>query len=439
VSAPSWLVEGTGPLAGELRVNGDKSVSHRSLLIGAICDGPVRVTGFGASADTRSTLAAVRALGVSVDELDETELVVHGAGLWGLAEPAAPIDVGNAGTLLRLLPGLLAGQPRGTYVLDGDDSIRRRPVDRIADPLRLMGADVQSSDGLPPMTVTAGRPLEGIRYELPVASAQVKSCLLLAGLYAEGVTTIVEPVATRDHTERLLQAAGASVTRERGAVSVRPGPHLSLPELEVPGDLSSAAFFIVAATLLPESVLFLRGVGVNPGRIGLLAVLERMGARIGVFNRRTTAAGEPIADLEVHAAELIAAEIEPDVVPAMIDELPLLALAASVARGTTVVRGAEDLRRKESDRIASVAEALQACGARIRPTADGWEIQGRHGRLRGGTVDPQGDHRIAMMAAIAGLYSESGVHVHDPQCIDVSFPGFRGILEALEAAVAERD
>jgi 3-phosphoshikimate 1-carboxyvinyltransferase len=267
----------------------------------------------------------------------------------------------------------------------------------------------------------------------------VKSCLLLAGLLAEGETTVVEPLATRDHTERMLRAAGARVERHPGAVTVRPATRLELREIEVPGDISSAAFFIVAATLVPESHLFIRGVGVNPGRAGVLTVLERMGARIGLFNRRTTAAGEPIADLEIQHAELVATEVEPEIVPTLIDELPLVALAASRARGTTRVRGAEDLRKKESDRIATVADALTAAGAHVTPTDDGWDVRGVPARLRGGIVDPHGDHRIAMMGAIAGLYSEQGVRVRDPACIDVSFPGFRDILRALEAAVAERE
>ncbi len=434
-----WLVEGTGPLAGEISVNGDKSVSHRSLLVGAVCEGPVRVRGFGGSADTYATLGAVRALGVQVDEISPTELVVHGVGLRGLEEPPGVIDVKNSGTLLRLLPGLLAGQPEGTYTLDGDESIRRRPVDRSALPLGRMGAVIASTNGCAPITIDGGNQLTGITYELPVASAQVKSCLLLAGLLAEGETTVVEPLATRDHTERMLRAAGARVIRHIGAVTVRPAQALRLQEIEVPGDISSAAFFIVAATLVPESHLFLRGVGVNPGRAGILTVLERMGARIGLFNRRTTAAGEPVADIEVRHAELSATEVEPEIVPSLIDELPLIALAAARARGTTVVTGAEDLRKKESDRIATVEEALNAVGAHVESFADGWRIRGVPARIRGGVVEPHGDHRIAMMAAVAGLYSEQGVRVKDPECIDVSFPGFRDILRALEAAVAERE
>ena len=434
MNAAEWLVEGTGPLAGEISVNGDKSVSHRAALIGAVCDGPVRVRGFGASADTLATVAAVQALGARVEQPSPTELVVHGVGLRGLEEPPGVLDVKNSGTLLRLLPGLLAGQPEGSYTLDGDASIRRRPVDRIALPLQRMGAVITSTDGCAPITVEGGHPLAGITYELPVASAQVKSCLLLAGLLAEGETTVVEPLATRDHTERMLRAAGVRVQRHPGAVTVRPATGLRLQEIEVPGDISSAAPFVVAATLLPESLLIVRNVGVNPGRSGLLTVLERMGARIGLVNRRVTAAGEPVADLEVRHAELVATEIEPDIVPSLVDELPLVALAASCARGRTRVRGAEELRVKESDRIETTREALFNCGAHVEATKDGWRIRGVPARVRGGTVHSRGDHRIAMLGAVAGLYSESGVRVIDAGAIDVSFPEFRGLLEALREA-----
>jgi 3-phosphoshikimate 1-carboxyvinyltransferase len=434
VANDHWDVEPAAGLRGELPVNGDKSVSHRSLLLGAVNDGPVEVRGFGWSEDTRATLEAVRALGVQVDEGPRGELTVHGAGLRGLREPDAVLDVRNSGTLLRLLPGLLAGQPAGRFTVDGDASIRRRPVGRIADPLREMGADVEAANGLPPLTVRAGRPLVGIEYELPVASAQVKSCVLLAGLLAEGPTTVIEPRVSRDHTERMLQAAGARIERRPGRVTVYPPEALRLREIEVPGDISSAAPFVVAATLLPESLLIVRNVGVNPGRNGLLTVLERMGARIGLVNRRVTAAGEPVADLEVRHAELVATEIEPEIVPSLVDELPLVALAASCARGRTTVRGAEELRVKESDRIETTREALFNCGAHVEATKDGWRIRGVPARVRGGTVHSRGDHRIAMLGAVAGLYSENGVRVVDAGAIDVSFPEFRHLLEALREA-----
>ena len=429
-----WHVEPAGALRGEFSVNGDKSVSHRSLLVGAVCDGPVRVEGWGASADTRSTLHAVRALGVRVDEHSETELTVHGRGLRGLRAPAAPIDVGNAGTLLRLLPGLLAGQPEGTFTLDGDASIRRRPMDRIEAPLSRMGADIETTDGRPPVTLRAGRPLEGVEYVLPVASAQIKSAVLLAGMYADAPTTVIEPRPSRDHTERLLQAAGARVDRRLGRPTIHPAERLALDTLTVPGDFSSAAPFIVAAALLPGSAILLRGVSVNPGRTGLLTMMERMGARIGLLNRRTTGGGEPIADIEVRSGELTAADVDADLVPSMIDELPLAALLAACARGVTTVRGAEELRVKESDRLQSVAEALRACGRRVEVTDDGWRLRGVPARLRGGTVDPHGDHRIAMLGAVIGLASEEGTRVLDPGVVDVSFPAFRAILQAAVAA-----
>ena len=356
---------------------------------------------------------------------------MHGRGLRGLAAPDDVIDVQNAGTLLRLLPGLLAGQPHGRYTLDGDASIRRRPVERVAAPLREMGADVESTDGRPPLHVRAGAQLHGIEYRLPVASAQVKSCVLLAGLYGDGPTTVVEPTPTRDHTERLLAAAGAKVDRRPGRVTVHPATSLSLGSLEVPGDFSSAAPFVVAATLLPESLLIVRNVGVNPGRTGLLTVLERMGARVGLVNRRVTAGGEPVADLEVRHAELVATEVEPELVPSLVDELPLLALAATAARGRTTVRGAEELALKESNRLETTRDALFSCGAHLDATADGWRIRGVPARLRGGTVQPHGDHRIAMLGAVAGLWSENGVRVLDPGSIEVSFPGFRDLVGAL--------
>jgi 3-phosphoshikimate 1-carboxyvinyltransferase len=425
-----WRVDPAESVRGEMTVNGDKSVSHRALLIGALSDQPVRVVGFGASADTGATLDAVRALGVRIDDCDAA-IVVHGVGLRGLQAPSTPIDVANSGTLIRLLAGLLAGQKHGTFLLDGDASIRRRPMERVAAPLRSMGAAITTSDGYAPITIRAGSPLAGITYTPPVASAQVKSALLLAGLNARSPTTIIEAVATRDHTERLLRAAGVAISRDASAIQLHPPQHLSLREIDVPGDISSAAFFITAATLLAGSALHLRGVGVNPGRTGILTVLERMGGRVGVYNRRTTAGGEPLADIEVRPAELVAVELEPALVPLLVDELPLVALLAACARGETVIRGAEDLRHKESDRINAVAAALANCGAHIEETGDGWRIRGVPSRLRGGLVDSRGDHRIAMLGAIAGLYSEQGVRVRGADCIDVSFPEFRRLLRAV--------
>ncbi len=428
-AAAVTLVEPVASLRGALAVPGDKSVSHRAVLVGAICDGETQVGGFGRSDDTESTVRAVRALGVGVEEHGPDALLIRGVGLRGLKTPSEPIDCGNAGTLARLLPGILAGQEGRRFELTGDESLRSRPMRRIADPLRLLGAEVELTDDRLPLAIRGGA-MRGIEYELPVASAQVKSCLLLAGLYAEGETTVLEPVATRDHTERILRAAGARVRVVPGRVSVWPAERLALPRLEVPGDVSSAAPFVAAATLLPGSELIVTGVGVNPTRTGFLHVLERMGARISLFNRRT-AGGEPVADLSVAHAELVATEIGPDEVPSLVDELPLFCLVASMAHGVSRVRGAAELRVKESDRIETVAAALKAVGGHVEPTPDGFRIRGVPARLRGGLVDSAGDHRVAMVGAIAGLVSRDGVEVVGAEAVAVSFPGFFELLDSL--------
>jgi 3-phosphoshikimate 1-carboxyvinyltransferase len=422
-------IEPATSLRGDLAVPGDKSISHRALLLGAIADGESRITGFGASEDTLATARAVEALGAEI-ELDGDQVRVRGAGLRGLRPPAGPIDCANAGTLLRLLPGILAGQA-GRFVLVGDESLSRRPLERIAVPLQEMGARIETTAGHAPLVVEGG-PLEAIRYELPVASAQVKSCVLLAGLYAkDGPTVVVEPVPSRDHTERMLAAAGARLSRKPGEVGVWPAERLRPLRLEVPGDVSSAAPFLVAATLLPGSEVRLHGIGVNPTRTGLLAVLERMGARISVYNRRT-AGGEPVADLEVQAAELTATAIGPDEVPLLVDELPLFALAAALAHGESVVTGARELRVKESDRIESVTSALRRLGVRISAREDGFRVTGVPTRPKGGsTVESRGDHRIAMLGAVAGLVSREPVEIEGGESVAVSFPGFYETLETL--------
>jgi 3-phosphoshikimate 1-carboxyvinyltransferase len=419
-----------GPLRGELRPPPDKSVSHRAALIAAMGEGETAIAGYLDSGDTRSTLAAIAALGAEVEgggDAIAPLLRVRGVGLRGAREAA--VDVGNAGTLLRLLPGWLAGQERGAWTLDGDESIRRRPVDRIAEPLREMGARLRCRDDrLPPLRID-GAPLRGISYELPVASAQVKSCLLFAGLLAEGQTTVVEPLPSRDHTERMLAAAGAELERREGAVSVRPASRLEPGEIVVPGDFSSAAFFLVAALLVPGSDVTLSGVGLNPTRTGLLGVLERMGAEIEV-EPEPAAAGEPSGRVRARASELRGVEVGGGEVPLAIDELPLVALAACFATGATTIRDAGELRRKESDRIATVSEALSALGARVEPTVDGMRIAGGDG-LRGGIVDPRGDHRIAMLGAVAGLASGEGVEVSGMDAAAISYPGFEADLASL--------
>ena len=422
-------VEPAGALVGHIALPGDKSITHRALLIGAISDGETRVHGFGRSGDTESTLAAVRSLGIDVDERGDDELVVHGAGLHGLREPDGPVDAGNAGTLMRLLLGVLAGQS-GRFEVTGDESLRTRPMDRVAEPLTRMGARIRTTEGMPPVVVEGTSSLKGIDYELPVASAQVKSALLLAGLNAEGATTVIERVPTRDHTELMLTAAGAGVRTRPHSVTVEPAARLQLTEVTVPGDFSSAAPFIVAATLLSGSELTIHDVGLNPRRTGLLDVLERMGARISVFNRRKVG-GEWIGDIEVRSAELTATDIDADEVPLLVDELPLFALAAGSARGHSCLSGAGELRVKESDRIETVTNGLRRLGVRIRMRDDGFDVHGVPARPTGGRFASNGDHRIAVLGAIAGVVSREGVDVGDAEAAAISFPGFFDLLNSV--------
>jgi 3-phosphoshikimate 1-carboxyvinyltransferase len=416
-------------LAGHIAVPGDKSISHRAVLIGALADGETRVHGFGRSADTEAAIAAVRALGVDVEEAPEDELVVHGAGLRGLREPGSPIDCGNAGTLIRLLAGVLAGQS-GRFELTGDESLRVRPMDRVAEPLSRMSARITTANGLPPLVIEGTDALRGIDYALPVASAQVKSAILLAGLNAHASTTVSEPVPTRDHTELMLQAAGARVRIRPHSVTIEPASRLRLEEVTVPGDFSSAAPFVVAATLLAGSELTIHDVGLNPRRIGLLDVLERMGARISVFNRRK-AGGEWIGDIDVRSAELVATDVGADEVPLLVDELPLFALAAACARGDSRLSGAGELRVKESDRIENVTNGLRTLGVRIRARDDGFDVKGVPARPTGGRMASDGDHRIAMLAAVTGVVSREGVEVGDAEAVAISFPGFFDLLDSV--------
>jgi len=416
-------------LAGHIAVPGDKSVSHRAVLLGAVGDGETLVRGFGRSADTEATIEAVRALGVTVHDEDVDTLRVEGAGLNGLREAVGPIDCGNSGTTLRLLAGLLAGQ-EGTFELTGDDSLRRRPVDRIAAPLGQMGARLEAENGTPPLRIE-GAPLHGISYELPVASAQVKSAVLLAGLWAEGSTSVLEPVPTRDHTEIMLAAAGAPIQRRPGRVSVGAAERLTLGEVAVPGDFSAAAPFIVAATLLSDSEITVHDVGLNPTRTGLLDVLERMGARITTSHRRRSPGGEPIGDVLVQSAELVATTVQAEEVPRLIDELPLFALAAACARGESSVEGARELRVKETDRIETVTTSLRALGVRAKKRHDGFGVRGVPTRPKGGGMGSDGDHRIAMLGAVAGLVSRNGVELENPEAVAVSFPGFFELLDSV--------
>ncbi len=420
-------VEPAAAVVGHVAVPGDKSISHRAVLLGALAEGETRVRGFGRSGDTWATVEAMRTLGVGVDEVAEDELVVHGVGLRGLRP--GEVDCANAGTLMRLLAGICAGQ-EGEFVLTGDDSLSRRPMERIGEPLRRMGATVETTDGHAPVRITGSDALRGIDYPLPVASAQVKSAILLAGLNASGPTTVVEPAPSRDHTELMLEAAGVRVRRRTKSVTVEPAGALRLGEVVVPGDFSSAAPLLVAAALVPGSDLTVHDLGLNPRRAALLDVLERMGARVSVFNRRR-AGLEPIADVQIQPGELVATRIEADEVPALVDELPLVALLASHARGETVVGGAAELRVKESDRIEAVTDGLRAAGARIRSRDDGWTITGVPARLRGGRIDARGDHRIAMLGAVAGLASREGVVIGGADTVAISFPGFYELLESV--------
>ena len=422
-------VEPAGALVGHIAVPGDKSISHRALLIGALTDGETRVRGFGRSGDTESTVHALRTLGVEIEEPAEDELVVHGVGLRGLRAPEGPIDAGNAGTLLRLLTGILVAQA-GKFELTGDESLRSRPMNRVAEPLTRMGARIATTDGRAPLTIEGTDELRAIEYTLPVASAQVKSAILLAGLNADGTTTVIEPAPTRDHTELMLEAAGARVRRRPSSVSVERATRLRLDEVVVPGDFSAAAPFVVAATLLAGSNLTIHDVGLNPRRTGLLDVLERMGARVNVFNRRKIA-GEWIGDLEVRSSELTGSEITPQEVPQLVDELPLFALAAALARGESRVRGAGELRVKETDRIESVTNALRPLGVRIRVSDDGFAVRGVPSRPNGGRMTSDGDHRIAMLGAVAGLVSRVGVEVGGADAAAISFPGFFELLDSV--------
>ncbi len=419
-----------GPLRGTVVAPPDKSLSHRAALLAAMTDEPVRITGYLDAADTNSTLDAVQALGALVERRADS-LVVRGPGLRA-AGPADVIDVGNAGTLMRLLPGWLAGQEGGRWTLDGDASIRRRPVDRVAAPLGLMGARIQSRGRFPPFTVT-GSPLSGIEYELPVASAQVKSCVLLAGLLASGPTTVVEPKPSRDHTERMLAAAGVRISREGARITVAAQDELELGALHVPGDPSSAAFHAAAAVLVPRSRIVIEGMGANWTRTGFFRILRRMGGVVvGPLEEPGDGvpAEEPVCELDVCHGPLVGTVVEPEEVPLAIDELPLVALLGCFAEGETVVRGAGELRLKESDRIATVVDGLRGLGARIEATDDGFVVQGTGG-LRGGTLESHDDHRLAMLGAVAGLASREGVEVVGMEAAAVSYPGFEADLASL--------
>lgn len=431
-----FLLAPGGSLHGEARVPGDKSISHRSVMLGALAEGQTEVSGFLQGEDALATVAAFRSLGVRIDGPERGALRIHGRGLQALREPDSAIDVGNSGTGMRLMAGILAGQPFAS-TLTGDVSLQGRPMQRVITPLELMGAEIDAEEnGRPPLRIRAGASLRGIHYDLPMASAQVKSCVLLAGLFARGNSSVSEPAPTRDHTERMLRGFGCEVTTQNGVIGVEGGSVLQACDIEVPADISSAAFFLVAASIAPGSEVLLTHVGVNPTRTGVISILLLMGADIQLSNERVIG-GEPVADILVRAAPLRGIEIPEELVPLAIDEFPALFIAAACAEGETVLRGAAELRVKESDRIASMAEGLTTLGVNTQVMDDGIRIEG--GEIGGGTVRTFHDHRIAMAFSIAALRAQREIRVLDCDHVATSFPGFDSLARGLGLQIASQD
>jgi 3-phosphoshikimate 1-carboxyvinyltransferase len=427
VSSIQFRVQPGGRLRGDVRVPGDKSISHRSIMLGSLAEGTTRVQGFLEGEDALATLNAFRAMGVEIEGPEDGRVTIHGVGMHGLRAPAAPLDLGNSGTSMRLLAGLLAGQGFEVTLI-GDASLSRRPMKRVTEPLARMGAEINTTPkGTAPLVIRPVDGLRGIDYDMPVASAQVKSCLLLAGLYAEGETWVSEPAPTRDHTERMLQGFGYEVMVDGARRGVRGGGRLLACDIDVPSDISSAAFFLVGASIAEGSDLTLRHVGMNPTRDGVIHILRAMGADITVSNERVVG-GEPVADLRVCSAPLKGIRIDEALVPLAIDEFPVLFVAAACAEGETVLTGAEELRVKESDRIQVMADGLQALGVDARPTPDGIVIRG--GRIGGGRVNSHGDHRIAMAFAMAALRADGEILIDDCANVNTSFPGFVELARA---------
>ena len=430
MSAPTqrlnWTVAPRRTPTGQVRVPGDKSISHRSVMLGSLATGRTDVTGFLDGEDCLCTMKAFRAMGVSIEQLDATTLHIHGVGLHGLKVPPHALDLGNSGTSMRLMAGLMAGQEFNTTLI-GDESLTRRPMKRIIGPLAQMGARIESNEGKAPLRIQGGSPLKGIAYASPVASAQVKSGVLLAGLYAKGKTEISEPEASRDHTERMLQSFGVSVEARNGYAAVQGGQTLKATRIEVPADISSATFFMLGAALVPGSEMLLKSVGVNPTRVGVIEILRRMGAEIELTNPRSFGA-EPVADLRVRGRALKGIAIDKALVASAIDEFPAVFIAAACASGETLVTGAEELRVKESDRIQSMCDGLTAVGISADARPDGARITG--GKIRGGTVDSKGDHRVAMSFAMAALRAEKPITILDCANVNTSFPGFAELAKS---------
>ncbi len=420
----TFITEPNGKLTGTIRVTGDKSMSHRSIMLGALAKGTTKVSGFLNGEDCLATIKAFREMGVEIEGPEKGNVTIHGVGLKGLKAPIADLEMGNSGTAMRLLTGIMVGQDFDASLI-GDASLSTRPMRRITRPLEQMGASITTGEGgTPPLSIKGGNKLSGIHYDLPVASAQVKSAILLAGLYAEGKTSVTEPAVTRDHTERMLRGFGYNVVTKGNRMSLQGGGELMACNIDVPADISSAAFFMVGASIAKGSDLTLEHVGVNPTRTGVIDILKLMGANITLFNQKEVG-GEPVADIRIRSAPLKGIEIPEELVPLAIDEFPSIFIAACFAEGQTVLTGAEELRVKESDRIQVMADGLLACGANVTPTPDGIIIQG--GTLSGGEVDSHGDHRIAMAFSMAGLCADGGIVINDCANVDTSFPNFINI------------
>lgn len=430
----SVTVRPAGSLRGEITVPGDKSISHRSVMLGSIADGVTEVEGFLEGEDNLSTIGAFRSMGVAIERPGPSRVRIEGRGLKGLAEPDDVIDAGNSGTTARLLTGLLSAQ--GFYsVLTGDDSLRKRPMKRVVEPLRLMGASIDGRKGgsLLPLSIS-GRALKGVRYRTPVASAQLKSAILLAGIYAEGETVVEEPARSRDHTERMLRFFGADVRTAGNAISVGSTNRLKGCRIIVPGDISSAAFFMAASIITPASEILIKGVGVNPTRTGIIDILRKMGGTVRTLDEREVC-GEPVADILVKSSALRGVEITGEELLPAIDEFPVICVVAAFAAGNTVISGASELRVKESDRISAMAECLSSTGVKAVEKKDGIIIEGNNGGpIKGGRINSRGDHRIAMSMAVAALRSKEGVEIDGAAAIDVSFPGFFATLDGVRAS-----
>lgn len=429
----NFIVQPGGNLQGTLTIPGDKSISHRSIMLGAIANGRTEVDGFLAGEDCLATINAFRAMGVTIQGPENGRVIIDGVGKHGLRAPDQMLDVGNSGTSIRLLSGLLAGQGFNSS-LTGDASLLKRPMTRVTAPLITMGARIESQEGKPPLHIHTTEQLQGIEYSMPIASAQVKSCLLLAGLYADGVTTVIEPAPTRDHSERMLQSFGYPIDIKDKRISISNQGELHATTIQVPADISSAAFFMVAASIAPGSSVILKNVGINPTRMGVITILQLMGAQISLKNERYFGA-EPVADIHINYAPLQGIEIPEDQVPLAIDEFPVLFIAAAVANGQTVLRGAKELRVKESDRIQTMVDGLQAIGVDAQALDDGAVING--GIIRGGEIHSHGDHRIAMAFAMAALHSQQAITIRDCSNVATSFPDFVSVASQAGLAIRE--